>query len=729
MAFIGTFSRALLESATAVYFGGASVSILDAQGNVILGDDLPDAPTVTSTIADRTYAVGDAAVTVDLRTKFSGATSYTVSPTNAAVTIDGYTLTINPAAAMTSTSFTVRGVNGGGPSAPLTFTLTVTAPVPVLEKPFPDQSLLIGGGTVTLPLAEHFSGATGYAVSPANSGVTISNGNLVISRTTARDVIITVTATNATGQDTSDSFALLIAAPANQAPVASAIPQQTPTANTAFSVDLSSYFVDPEGAALSFDYTGTLPTGITRNGAVFSGTATVTDQTASGVLRARDPGNLEAEAPVTWAVSAQPTITATIDLQPAGQQATITFNTTPDTVTVTQGSATLPLSGTGTSRSFTPATTQPVSISATKSGYSPYSAVIENVQPATPVIVDDLPKGLLRVDNVSSATGISFSDPDRYDGMSGVIDPAVTAGPQSVGDVVLRVQDGTEPAVGKRFVVDIGPWASEYSESFGFEVEWLAGAEARTGNGNVYDAVEGDEGKAIGATVIGYDASGSAGEVASNTLLIPAPQLLKTTDTFTTEATSPISIDVHSGNNDADNRVYNAYGVTDIARVSHNDFLYGVGYGFVSTSEAVGPNYKVEANARTTDNSAVANGSRGIRLAAGVKSSTVGFQISYDHATGLLRSIKNATSGTTVLKTQAITLGYREAWKPALTVHEHNDGSGNPTATLRVYVNDMEIPELSVTDPDLRGGKPGFRAEAGTSSHHYFFDLTVEKLA
>ena len=287
MAFvIGTFSRALMESATALYYGGQPVSLLDAQGNVILGEGLPPAPTVTSTIADRTYAAGDAAVTVDLRTKFSGATSYTVSPTNAAVTINDYTLTINPTAAMTQTTFTVKGINGGGASDPLTFKLTVNAPSPVLLKPFPDQSLLIGGSTVALPLAEYFSGASGYAVSPANNGVTISNGNLIISRTTARDVIITVTATNATGQDTSDSFALLIAAPANQAPVASAIPQQNPTANTAFSVDLSSYFVDPEGAALSFDYTGTLPTGITRNGAVFSGTATVTDQTASGVLRA-----------------------------------------------------------------------------------------------------------------------------------------------------------------------------------------------------------------------------------------------------------------------------------------------------------------------------------------------------------------------------------------------------------------------------------------------------------
>lgn len=515
----------------------------------------------------------------------------------------------------------------------------------------------------------------------------------------------------------------------------SAIPTQAPSIQTTptitGSTTVGSILTRTAGTATGIP-TPTRATAWLRNGGIIAGQTGNTLDTsgfaADDVIITRDDWtNSQGTASGTsapWTLTVQPAITATPPALTAGQQATITFNTTPDTVTVTQGSATLPLSGTGTSRSFTPATTQPVSISATKAGYSPYSAVIENVQPATPVIVDDLPKGLLRVDNVSSATGIRFSDPDRYDAMSGVIDPTVTVGPQPLGDVVLRVQDGTEPAVGKRFVVDIGPWVSEYPDTFGFEVEWFAGAEARTGNGNIYDAVEGDEGKAIGATVIGYDASGSAEEVASNTLLIPA-QLLKTTDTFTTEATSPISIDAHSGNNDADNRVYNAYGVTDIARVSHNDFLYGVGYGFVSTSEAVGSSYKVEANARTTDNSAVANGHRGLRLAAAVKSLTVGFQLFYSHADGLLQVLK----GGSVVKSHAITLGYREAWKPALTVHEHNDGSGNPTATLRVYVNDTEILELSVTDPDLRGGKPGFRCEGGTSSHHYFFDLTVEKLA
>lgn len=523
MAFIGSFSRALLESATAVYFGGVSVSILDAQGNVILGDDLPDAPTITSTIADRTYAVGDTAVSVDLRTKFSGATSYTVSPTNAAVTINDYTLTINPAAAMTSTSFTVRGVNGGGQSAPLAFTLTVTAPAPVLIQPFPDQSLLIGGGTVTLPLAQYFSGAAGYAVSPANSGVTISNGNLIISRTTARDVIISVTATNATGQDTSDSFALLIAAPANQAPVASAIPQQNPTANTAFSVDLSSYFVDPEGAALSYDYTGTLPTGITRNGAVFSGTATVTDQTASGVLRARDPGNLEAEAPVTWAVSAQPTITATVSPNPlvAGQPGTITFNTAPDAVT---GNVTF--TGTGTTRSFTAPSddTVNVTIGATKAGYTAFSGVFD-VSPAAPQITTTS-ANTAQISNIDTTTQpFSLTMTGPYAGTRTVTPSQMADGPVFH---VAPSQSGTG-AVGSEVLLDLG-LVLNFASAGTAIVTWrlLIGGVEWQANGTSYTIAEADQGKSLVWEVTAEDANGER-TIQTNAIAVPsaeAPSLL-----------------------------------------------------------------------------------------------------------------------------------------------------------------------------------------------------------
>lgn len=533
MAFvIGTFSRALMESATALYYGGQPVSLLDAQGNVILGEGLPPAPTVTSTIADRTYAAGDAAVTVDLRTKFDGATSYTISPTNAAVKIDGYTLTINPTAVMTQTTFTVKGINGGGASDPLTFKLTVNAPSPVLLKPFPDQSLLIGGSTVTLPLAEYFSGAATYAVSPANQGVTLSNGNVVISRATARDVVITVTATNATGQDTSDSFALVVGAPANQAPVVSgAIPEQAPVANVAFSANLASYFSDPDGDTLFFDYTGTLPTGITRNGAVFSGTATVTGQTASGVLRARDPGNLEVKAPVTWAVATQPALTAdTPATVIQGQQTIIPFNVLPDanSVTVTQGGTQLAVARLGMTNDymFVPFTTAPVFINATKAGYSPFNATW-TVKAADPQLVATS-ANTARIDNVTASTpafDLQIIQPARYAGTRTVTPSQMNTGPVAH---VAPTQSGTG-AVGQVLTGDPGFWLT-LADDCTLTYRWTRRTTANAGEtpvviagatGTTYTLTAADQGKTVRFEVVASNQHGERTAAATGTA-VPA---------------------------------------------------------------------------------------------------------------------------------------------------------------------------------------------------------------
>lgn len=504
MAFIGTFSRALLESATAVYFGGVPVSILDAQGNVILGDDLPDAPTVTGAITDRVYTVGSGPYTVDLRTKFGGAASYTVTPANPAVSIDGYTLTIDPEAILAETIFSVRGVNGGGTSPAVTFKLKVNAPAPVLIKPFPDQSLLIGAGTVTLSLAEYFSGAANFSVAPTGQGAAITNGNLIISRSLSRDIVITVTAANATGQETADSFALLIAAPANRAPVVtSPIPAQSPTADVAFSVDLAGHFDDPDDDTLFFDYSGTLPTGITRTGAVFSGAATVSGQTANGVLRARDPGNLEVEAPISWAVSAQPALIASISPNPlvAGKVATITFGAPIDgTPSIAQGSTPITVTRIGTTDAWTfiPAMAGPLTIGAARADWQSYAETL-TVQPAAAALVADS-AALLRIDNITAPGTLALTAPARYAGPYEV-DPAdVAQGPYPLGSPVLVTASGQPVAVGQELVLDLGPWASLSSDAPAVSTGFYAGTTALTGaTGRGYVIKAGDAGTTIKA--------------------------------------------------------------------------------------------------------------------------------------------------------------------------------------------------------------------------------------
>lgn len=90
---------------------------------------------------------------------------------------------------------------------------------------------------------------------------------------------------------------------ANTAPqISTPIPTQSLLVGTAYSFNAASLFSDPDGDAITFSYTGTLPAGITRSGATFSGTAT-TAQTASGVLRGTDTRGLYVEAPVAWTVT------------------------------------------------------------------------------------------------------------------------------------------------------------------------------------------------------------------------------------------------------------------------------------------------------------------------------------------------------------------------------------------------------------------------------------------
>lgn len=737
MANLGNFSRALLQRATAIYYGGVSVSLMDALGNILLGDDLPPAPTVTSTIADRTYEAGAAPVTVDLRTKFGGATSYTVSPTNAAVTISDYTLTINPTAALTATTFTVRGINGGGASAPLTFALTVTAPVPVLLKPFPDQSLLIGGGTVTLPLAEYFSGAATYAVSPANQGVTLSNGNVVISRAAARDVVITVTATNATGQDTSDSFALVVGAPANQAPVVSgAIPEQAPVANVAFSANLASYFSDPDGDTLFFDYTGTLPTGITRNGAVFSGTATVTGQTASGVLRARDPGNMEAEAPITWAVATQPALTAPTSSITQGQQAIVAFNELPDTVTITQSGVVLTATRIGVTNSynFTPLTTDPVAISAIKAGYSPYNATW-NVQPALPalVITSANTGRITGVDAASAPFELQIIQPARYAGTRTVTPSQMAAGPVAH---VAPTQTGTA-AVDEVLTGDPGLWLT-LADDCDLAYRWTRRTTANTGEtpvviagatGTTYTLTAADQGKTLRFEVVASDQHGERTATATGTAV---PAVAVTTDTFS--APTGTTIAQYSGTGES-GRTYDLHGAAATIATIADGHLVAAGspVGFVAASDDVTGGYTLTVQMVTALNGITGYHDRGAWPAVGISAGTTGWHFRNDRANSSFKIIK--VSGGTI-SAQATTdanasdflnvngSGANIAYSVSMTVTPSQDGT---TATCVTRVNGIEIPALTFSDPALLTGKAGLRFQGGgTTEYNKINTFTVE---
>ena len=178
---IDGLNRHLFSTVAAVYMGDQPAVLLDAQGNSLIGD-LPDVPTIISTVADRTYVVGGNTATIDAATRFNGATSYTMTPENLpGVAWDGRIITINPQTVISTTTITLRGVSAGGTSEPLSFTLTVNAVTPTVTAPIADQSLTVGGANAVVDLDLHFADATSFTVSPTGQGVTIAGSTMTTS--------------------------------------------------------------------------------------------------------------------------------------------------------------------------------------------------------------------------------------------------------------------------------------------------------------------------------------------------------------------------------------------------------------------------------------------------------------------------------------------------------------------------------------------------------------------
>lgn len=200
----------LFDTITAVTFGMQPAALLDAQGNSLISNP-PAAPQVISPIADLVAVVGASPITIDLATRFSGATHYAISSTNmTGVTLADAILTVNPTAAAAQRIVTVTGINPAGASASLTFALTITVLMPTVTAPLPDQSLVVGDRNVTIDLSLHFANAVAYAVSPADLGVTIDGTVLTISTAAARNASYTVTATDIAGQSVTDAFNLVV---------------------------------------------------------------------------------------------------------------------------------------------------------------------------------------------------------------------------------------------------------------------------------------------------------------------------------------------------------------------------------------------------------------------------------------------------------------------------------------------------------------------------------------
>ena len=175
----------------------------------------------------------------------------------------------------------------------LLFFVTVPAQanqVPTTNGTIPNQTVTVGGTSLTLDVSSYFSDPDGdplsYAFEFSDSSkmnASVTGSTVLFTGVAAGTVTVTVTATDTGDLTASQSFTLTVNPQANRSPVTvGTIPDQSVTIGGSVSVNVSGYFNDPDGDALSYAFsssdTNKLNASITGSTILFTGvdTGTVT---------------------------------------------------------------------------------------------------------------------------------------------------------------------------------------------------------------------------------------------------------------------------------------------------------------------------------------------------------------------------------------------------------------------------------------------------------------------
>ena len=241
----------------------------------------PSSPVTVGTIPDSTKKAGQSAYQVQLKGYFSdpdstlliytaassdsSIASVSVTPTTSGMTITGAMLSVTPVAQGTAT-ITATATDPQLLSAAQSFTMTVRqanrAPVGTTMPDIKKSSDLY----IDIPLAGYFSDPDGDALSysvstnasPAlpiswRAGPTILT---VLSSTATQTATITVTATDTDSATASESFTMTISRPPYKV---GSIPSQDVVINKSVTLDISSYFADPDGDTLIYSKVNSWP--------------------------------------------------------------------------------------------------------------------------------------------------------------------------------------------------------------------------------------------------------------------------------------------------------------------------------------------------------------------------------------------------------------------------------------------------------------------------------------
>lgn len=279
--------RRILGPATAIWLAACG----DGTPDIVEPDN--QAPVATGTIPAQTVHVGETG-SVDVSAYFSDpdgdALSYGAASADvgvATVSVSGSTVTVTGVAQGTAV-ITVTGTDPEGLSAEQTFQVTVPNRAPDPVGSIPDLQLAVGG-MQSVDISAYFSDPDGdalsYEAASADGGVaTVSiSGSTVTATAVAKGTaVITATATDPEGLSAEQTFQVTVP---NRGPEAvGSIQDLQLTVGGRHSVDVSTFFSDPDGDELSYeaasadgDVTTVAVTGATVTViAVGEGTAAVT---------------------------------------------------------------------------------------------------------------------------------------------------------------------------------------------------------------------------------------------------------------------------------------------------------------------------------------------------------------------------------------------------------------------------------------------------------------------
>ena len=221
------------------------------------------APVPAGSIPAQTVAVGETAV-VDVSAYFTDpdgeALSYRATSdasSVAGVSVSGSNVTVTGEAPGAAT-ITVTATDPGGLSATQTFEVTVNRAnqAPTVSGSIPAQTVAVGE-TAVVDVSAYFTDADGdalsYAASSSNPSVAVvstSGATVMITAVAKGSVTVTVTATDPGGLTATQTLEATVP---NRAPEArGSLPDQTVQAGQTATLDVSPYFTDADGDALSY---------------------------------------------------------------------------------------------------------------------------------------------------------------------------------------------------------------------------------------------------------------------------------------------------------------------------------------------------------------------------------------------------------------------------------------------------------------------------------------------